>query len=115
MADQESHSSFQDTVAKSAELGRHARELGRDTRETNLSFLRTEIATGLTFAKVAMDSKDDSAKRVRNEANARKAYDTIVNWMAHYSGSEALHIDIEELEPGLTELREALAELGEAL
>lgn len=115
MAEQESHSSFQNTVAKSAELGRHARELGRDARMTGLSFLKTEVATGLTFAKAAMDSKDDSDRRLRNQANARKAYDTIVNWMARFSSSEAVRIDIEELEPELTELREALAELGEAL
>ena len=112
MADQESRPSVQETMQKSAELGRDSKDIGRDARKTNVEFLKTELATGLTFANAAMESRE-SERKLRNRANARKAYDTVTQYLTRHSDSEMLSIEREELEPGLTELRKVLGELDE--
>ena len=97
---------FEKTIAK-------AEELARDSKTVSISFLKIELGTGLTFAKLAQDSEIGSANRDRNQANARKAYDTIMQWHRRHSASDAVGIDMQELEPELTELRSVLQELGE--
>ena len=107
MADQQSSSQFHETMAKSAELA-------RETREARVTFLKTEVITGLTFAQTSLEADAGSEKRTRNQANARKAYDTILKWLARLSDEGSMGIDAKELEPELTELKQALRELGEA-
>ena len=41
--------------------------------------IETEIKTGRTFARLALDS-NDSEKTARNTANAQKAYDAAQRW-----------------------------------
>ena len=105
---QQSKEVLGETIARSMELA-------HDSRKTGLTFLKTEIATGLTFARAAMDSEESSDKRSRNQANARKAFDTITEWFARHGNSKSFRIDMKELEPGFTELKKALAGLGEAV
>ena len=95
-------SKYKDTLAKSAHLM-------DEIRKTGVNFLKTEVAMGLSFAKSAMESKEGSDKRSRNTAHARKAYDTI----SRQGGSKAIQIDLQELEPKLTELKKALGQLGQ--
>ena len=80
-----------------------------DTHRSGIDFLRTEIRTGLTMSKIALDSTHED-KRERNRTNARKAYDAIV----HFMPSSALDADeTEEVERGLAQLRSELVKLGE--
>ena len=108
MAEKQGLSRLAEHLAKSAELK-------QNTRETGLDFLKTEIAMGLTFAEIARDAGAGSNKRIRNQANARKAYDTIMSWCSRQLDSQIPRIEEHELEPALTGLRSALKELGEAL
>ena len=41
-------------------------------------FLKVEVETGLTFAKIAFSGEAGSEKRIRNQANALKAYQTVL-------------------------------------
>ena len=65
-----------------------------------LSFLDTELKTGLTFARLALKAKDPQ-KISRNLSNARKACDTICGYLA----------DLPPQAPGLDGIREQLRTL----
>ena len=84
-------------------------KLSADTHRSETDFLRTEILTGLTMAKIALDSTHKS-KRERNRANARKAYDAVVHFMrsSTLEGYEA-----DEIKRGLAQLKSELMKLGE--
>lgn len=75
-------------------------------------FLRVDLDVALNFAKIALHSNSDHDKRTRNQANARKAHDTIVHWKnrLEISRRDALEIDAK-----LQKLRAALEKLGERL
>ena len=47
-------------------------------------FLRTELRTGLMFSKIALESRYE-AKRDRNCARARRAYDALLHFMPKVS------------------------------
>ena len=79
-----------------------------DTRRSGIDFLRTEIRTGLTFSRIALDARED--KRDRNRVNARKAYDAIVHFM-HGSALDA--DEAKEIKRGLAQLKSELVKLGE--
>jgi hypothetical protein len=72
--------------------------------------LRTDSRVGLTFAALASQAAEGSTKRMRNQANARKAYDTVlgVSKQTRLNNAEA-----DELTEGLNKLKSALEELGE--
>ena len=85
-----------------------------DTFETNnrLRFeaLMTDSRVGLTFAHLASEAAAGSDKRIRNQANARKAYDTVLN----VSGTTSLSArERQEVAEGLDRLKFALEALGE--
>lgn len=84
-------------------------KLAADTHRSETDFLRTEILTGLTMAKIALDSTRKS-KRERNRANARKAYDAVLHFMrsSPLEGDEA-----DEIKRGLAQLKSELVKLGE--
>jgi len=73
------------------------------------AFLRTELHTGLTTAKIAATAKDDKKKQ-RNRTMARKAYDSALHFLRK---SEITESEVAELKPQIEELRKALRELGE--
>ena len=85
-----------------------------DNFETNnrLRFeaLMTDSRVGFTFAHLASKAAAGSEKRIRNQANARKAYDAVLSGSRKMSLSED---ERQELTAGLDKLRFALEVLGE--
>ncbi len=71
-----------------------------ETVAAQLSFLDTELKTGLTFARLALSARD-ADKVSRNLVNARKAYDTITAYLANLPAQT----------PGVEDVREKLREL----
>jgi len=74
-----------------------------------VDFLRAELLTGRTLSNIALRSLNQE-KRTRNQANARKAYDAILRFLA---GSK---LDVEqaaEIKSKLEELQSDLRLLGE--
>ena len=78
--------------------------------ETARAVLLTEVRTGLTFARLALDSTDGE-KRTRNRLNARKAYDTYVQLRNQVALTV---VESRALESKLAELKACLALLGES-
>jgi hypothetical protein len=92
-----------------------ASELQREAEQGGLDFMRTELSTALTFAQLAINADAASQKRARNQANARKAYDTLVHWRERFCTNETMREGIHDLEPEFEQLRNALLQLGEML
>jgi len=68
-------------------------------------------ATGLTFSKIALETKDES-KIVRNRANARKAYDAVL----HFAPGTSLSAEeAQQIDASMALLKSALQQLGEDL
>ena len=82
-----------------------------DANGTGVEFLRTELRTGLTMAKIARKAQSPN-KADRNRVNARKAYDTALRFFAKTALTEE---EAEELRGMITRLKLALSELGEEL
>jgi hypothetical protein len=80
------------------------RNLRKETVAAQLSFLDTELKTGLTFARLALTARDPQ-KISRNLSNARKAYETIIDYLAH----------LPPQAPGLDGIRERLNVLQEMI
>ena len=76
-----------------------------------MEFLRTELQTGLTLSKIALEAADQD-KIDRNRANARKAYDTLMHFM---SKATLKAEDADEIRAGLAQLKSELQQLGEEL
>lgn len=82
-------------------------------QESGLSFLLTEISSGLSFARIAREaSPDDSGKTERNRRNARTAYETVLKFRNRVRLSDSAS---KKLETHLEELRSSLRQLGESL
>ena len=77
---------------------------------SSFGFLLAEVNTGLTFVHVASTAKY-ADKAARNVANARKAYETALDYMSRVSLSSK---EFAELEGGLAELKRELQQLGES-
>jgi hypothetical protein len=77
---------------------------------TSVAFLNVEADTGLLFAKIAEES-DNFEKKVRNCANARLAYDTVLRFISRVSmtdaESESLWLKMAKLKMGLQTLGES--------
>ncbi len=69
--------------------------------------IKTEIQTGHTFARVALDSADPD-KTARNTAYAQKAYDTARGWAERTLLNPA---DAKEIREKLDSLKAELARL----
>ena len=81
----------------------------RQFNRTGTEFLKVDVVTGLTFAKAALDSRDED-KKLRNQKSARKAYDTIVRMLNKITPSDA---DAQQLHESLHQLKNHLIQLGE--
>jgi hypothetical protein len=78
-----------------------------------VEFLNTDLDTSMTFARTALDARDDLDKKTRNTVNARRGYDTVRGFMAKmYEAGEKSQA--RELEPKLAQLRSLLEDLGES-
>ena len=82
----------------------------RQFNRTGTEFLKVDVVTGLTFAKAALDSRDED-KKLRNQKSARKAYDTIVRMLNKITPSKA---DAQQLHENLQQLKNDLIQLGES-
>ena len=81
------------------------------TQMAALDFLRTELETGLTFAKIGLSAHDEEKIR-RNQLNAQKAYDTFCRYFANAAVSEA---ESDEMHATAAELKGLLGKLEKAL
>jgi chaperonin cofactor prefoldin len=66
----------------------------------------------MTLTDIASSAPEDSEKRVRNQANARQAYDE-VSRISRRTG--LLESERKDVEAKLAELRSALQELGDKI
>ena len=82
-----------------------------DAGETGVEFFRKELRTGLTMARIALEAESRN-KVDRNRANARKAYDAALRFIAKTPLTDE---EAEEIRAMITRLKLALAELGEEL
>lgn len=78
---------------------------------TSVNFLKIDLDTALTFAKIALHAQD-SEKRDRNRHNARVGYDTVVRLLPKVS---PMRTDAVVLAEKLDLLKASLRELGESL
>jgi len=80
------------------------KHLQNETAAAQLSFLDTELKTGMTFARLALKASN-AGKVSRNRENARKAYDTIKAYLG----------DLPAETPELEEIREKLKTLRQMI
>ena len=82
---------------------------GTDRNGWTFTFLQTSVDTGLTRARIASTTNDDEKIR-RNQARARRAYDTILHFMkqAEFTRDETVELaaNVEKLKRELQALRE---------
>ena len=77
---------------------------------TGATFLISDLKLAMTLTRIATDAAKNSAKRKRNQANARHAYDAVSR-----ISRQALLTDGErhDVDGRLAKLRSALEQLGE--
>ena len=75
-----------------------------------LQFICNELVTGMTYVSLAHNSQTDE-KRLRNQQNSRKAYDTAQRFFEQHVARKGTKRP--DLRDGLTKLRNLLIELGE--
>jgi hypothetical protein len=80
-----------------------------DPTLTEVEFLRCELATGLTLAKIALDASGPD-KSNRNSLNARKAYDAVLRFAPRVNLSAD---ETNEIKSKLERLKTELQLLGE--
>ena len=85
-------------------------DLATDLNANCVEFLKTDLDTGLIFASIALDAGEDFRKRQRNQANARKAHDTIAAWRRRLVLTDS---DAQYIEEKLVRLRDSLRRRGE--
>lgn len=82
-------------------------EATRNIRRTQLQFILTELAAGLTFASVATNAgKGKEQSRTR----ARAAYDSVLRFLDRVPLTEE---ESQKVQGKLEELKDRLEELGE--
>jgi hypothetical protein len=100
----------QDAIEDAGKLIAQSRQLQHDAVVAGLHFVRADLDTALTFARTALDPRSDAAKKKRNRANARKAYNVLLQLMDHLPPDECRASEIREK---MTRLRSDLEALGE--
>ncbi len=78
---------------------------------THVEALWVDLKAGLTRAMIASQAPRRSAKRLRNQREARKAYDSITSFIKKVMLTST---QAETLNDGLAKLKSALEELGES-
>ena len=89
-----------------------ASHIAEEFSQRGTEFLKIELQTGLTLAKIAVDKEPGTQERQKSQANARKAYDTVLRLRRRIGiYGKQNESEIEEL---LKRLRSALERLGES-
>jgi hypothetical protein len=70
-----------------------------------LSFLRTEVQTGLVFASIAAQAGNDTEKRSRNRANATAALDAVMKFLPRLALTDE---EQDEMNEGIMRLNAAI-------
>lgn len=83
-----------------------------DPTSGEMEFLRAELLTGLTLAKIARRT-DHEDKKNRNRVNARKAYDSVLRFLP--KTEHAMTDEWKEINEKLTQLKFELQSLGEEI
>jgi hypothetical protein len=73
-------------------------------------FLKTDLDTALTFVDIASQAGLNLGKKLRNQANARRAYDTVLRFLKHATLNAE---EDREIYDRLSRLKLALEKLGE--
>lgn len=81
----------------------------KNVENREIEFIRAEVLTGLTFAKIALGSRHQD-KIDRNRVNARKAYDTLLRFMPRDNVTTE---EWDEVRAKIAELKTQLQRLGE--
>ena len=84
--------------------------IANDFNRAGTEFLKVEIETGLSFASIALSEEPGSEKRIRNQGNAVKAYQTVLRLRGRVENSDDTNRAIQN---ALDHLRSALQKLGE--
>jgi len=84
-------------------------QLRSDLNTNAVAFLKTDLDVALTFAEIALHAGDDLEKKIRNQANALYAYDSVLRLIERVTFTQA---DAGEIEKRLKRLRTALEQLG---
>ena len=74
-----------------------------------VDFLKIDLLLGLTFAGAAQKTRN-APRKLRNQENARKVFDTILRFRQRTSPGRE---DAQEISENLERLRTALKKLGE--
>jgi hypothetical protein len=82
-----------------------------DPNAVEVDFLRCEIRTGLTLAKIALGTTRRGTA-IRNRANARKAYDAVLHFIPRVNLSSD---ETGEIKSNLEQLKSKLLLLGEKI
>ena len=79
-------------------------------KKTGATFLITDLGLAMTLTRIASGAGEDSEKRIRNQASARRAYDQVsrISHHATLTVNERQNVDAK-----LVKLRSALETLGE--
>src|SRR5215467_3642846 len=90
---------------------RHLHGMKKMDNNGEHEFLRAEVQTGLTFSKIALQSRHQE-KTDRNRANARKAYDCLLRFMPRVTPTTG---EWGEIRASVAELKSNLQQLGVTL
>jgi len=87
--------------------------IASDFNEKAAEFLRIELETGLTLANIALTEEPGSTERIKNHANALRAYQTVLRLRQRVENpDEATNRGIQN---AIDQLRSALEKLGEEI
>lgn len=82
-----------------------------DLNKNAADFLRIDLDTALTLARIASEAPEGSERRSRNIRNARVAYETVSRFRTK---TETNPEEDEEIKEKVSRLRTALERLGES-
>lgn len=84
------------------------RKLGQDVKDTQVKFICTELAAGLTFATIARRAEGEERDKARYRARA--AYDSVLRFIdrvtMNHSEAQQIHKDLKALQKQLEDLGE---------
>ncbi len=76
-----------------------------------VEMLKRDLDAGLIRAMIASRAPENSEKRLRNHREARKAYDTVVDFSQRFTLTST---DTQEISDKLAKLKSSLEQLGDS-
>ncbi len=81
------------------------------TNRNGVEMLKIDLGAGLTRATIALRAPEHSEKRLRNHKEARKAYDTVLDFVQRVTLTSE---DTQEISDKLAQLKSSLEKLGDS-